>query len=284
MNPTIHPIHPMDDKQLNNLFPATIALGASKLFGDQIMQPVLLGLLTAPAPVAGSPHADADIPFRHMLHPREAALLDGYRFTKRRSEFLTGRICAKMAIQGFLHLGKTPAVVEPADIEIAGTADGRPNVSGHAACAETLKMDISISHSGDYGTALATKSKCGIDLQLRQASLLRVQEKYCSADENKVLASLLPDHDPLTRLALLWSAKEAAQKALSYWHMPGFLDLLVTKITSVRGVVVFYLHIRPAGNRHLPEEVSVVAGLFGEYALAICLVDEDRSHAGTARS
>jgi 4'-phosphopantetheinyl transferase EntD len=281
MNLTIHPM----DKQPNNLFPATIAQGAMKIFGDQSMRPVLLGLLAAPAPATDSPQADADIPFRHLLHPREAALLGGYRFTKRRSEYLTGRICAKMAIQGFLQLSKTVATPpQPADIEIAGTADGRPQICVHAAYAAALKMDISISHSGGYGAALATGSKCGIDLQLRQESLLRVQEKYCRAVENEVLATYLPDHDPLTRLGLLWSAKEAAKKALSYWQMPGFLDLQVIQLQSLRDAVVFYLRIRPAGNRHMPEAVRVVAGLFGNYALAICLVNEDRSHAGTARS
>lgn len=281
MNLTIHSI----DKQLNNLFPATITQGAIETFGGQAMQPVLLRLLAAPAPVEGSPQADADAPFRHLLHPTEAALLSGYRFAKRRSEYLTGRICAKMAIQGFLQLSRTPALpLRTGDIEIASTVSGRPDVRVHAAHAGALKMDISISHSGDYGAALATACQCGIDLQLLQASLLRVQEKYCSADEDKLLASFLPDHDPLTRLALLWSAKEAAKKALSSWKMPGFLDLQVIKLKIVRDAIVFCLRIRPAENRHMPKEVHVVAGLFGDYALAICLVNEDRSHAGTARS
>lgn len=272
------------DKRLNNLFPAPIAQGAIKIFGDQAMQPVLLGLLAAPAPAADS-QADAEPPFHNLLHPREAALLSGYRFTKRRSEYLTGRICAKMAIQGFLQLSKTVALpLKPGDIEIVSTISGRPDVRVHAAHTGALKMDISISHSGEYGVALATGSRCGIDLQLRQASLLRVQEKYCGADEDKVLAAFLPDHDTLSRLALLWSAKEAAKKALSYWKMPGFLDLQVIKLKSLRDAVVFCLRFRPAGHRHMPKEVHVVAGLFGDYALAICLVNEDRSHAGTTRS
>jgi phosphopantetheinyl transferase len=274
------------DKQLINLFPATITQGAIDIFGDQTMMPVLLRLFTAPAPVAGLPQADADTPFHHLLHPKEAFLLSGYRFTKRRSEYLTGRICAKIAIQGRLQLNKTAVTppLKPGDIEIASTVSGRPDVRFHTPHAGTLKMDISISHSGDYGVALATGTKCGIDLQLRQASLVRVQEKYCLGDEDKVLAAFLPDHDPLTRLALLWSAKEAAKKALSYWQMPGFLDLQVTKLKISRDSIVFCLRIRPIQNRHMPGEVRVVAGLFGDYALAICLVNEDRSHAGTARS
>ncbi|GAB6191180.1 4'-phosphopantetheinyl transferase superfamily protein [Desulfocastanea catecholica] len=281
MNLTIHAI----DKQLNNLFPATITQGAIDIFGNQAMQPVLLRLLAAPAPAAGSPQVDADVPFRHLLHPKEAALLSGYRFTKRRSEYLTGRICAKMAIQSFLQQSTTPALVlKSGDIEIASTVSGRPDVRVHAAHAEPLKMDISISHSGDYGVALVTGSTCGIDLQLRQAGLVRVQEKYCAVDEHKVLAAFLPNHEPLTRLALLWTAKEAAKKALSYWQMVGFLDLQVTELKNLRDAVVFCLRIRPEGNRHMPEEVCVVAGLFGDYALAICLVNEDRNHAGTARS
>jgi phosphopantetheinyl transferase (holo-ACP synthase) len=264
------------DKPLKNLFPAIITKGAMKTFGNQAIQPFLLGILAAPAPVAGSLQADANIPFRHMLHPREAALLGDYRFTKRRSEYLTGRICAKMAITDFLQLHKMPAIpLNHSDIEIANTESGRPDIRIHAASAAVLEMDISISHSGNYGVALVTGSRCGIDLQMRQASLLRVREKYCRTEENKVLASFLPEYNPVTRLALLWSAKEAAKKALSCWQMPGFLELQVTQLKSLSNSVVFYLRIRAGVNRQLPQEVSVVAGLFGDYALAICLVDED---------
>ena len=40
-----------------------------------------------------------------------------------------------------------------------------------------------------------------------------MQEKYCSEAEFRLLQSCLPDYDPVTGLALLWAAKEAAKAA-----------------------------------------------------------------------
>ncbi len=102
-------------------------------------------------------------------------------------------------------------------------------------------MDISISHSGDYGAALAACSPCGIDLQLRQDSLLKVKEKYCSEAEYRLLETFLSETDTLARLALLWAAKEAAKKALSHWQMPGFLDLEIGNVKRFP-VTILLLH------------------------------------------
>jgi phosphopantetheinyl transferase (holo-ACP synthase) len=97
----------------------------------------------------------------------------------------------------------------------------------------------------------------------------------------------LTDSDKIARLALLWAAKEAAKKALSYWQMPGFLDLEVQKVKNFSNCIDFSLRISSTKGRPMPEEVTVVAGMFGEYAqyaLAICLINEDRSDAGITRS
>ena len=271
------------DKQLNNLFPATIRKSAIEIFGKQSIQPVLLELLSATA-VGSHPLTDS-CPGK-MLHPNEAAILSGYRFPKRRSEYLTGRICAKMAIQGFFNLTNThaPPLILP-EIEISNTINRRPVIRIHTANTNVPKMDISISHSGDYGVALATAAQCGIDLQRQETTLLRVQEKYCSAYEYSLLETYLANNDTKTRLSLLWAAKEAAKKALSQWQMPGFLDLELWKLEkNFRDCIVLSLKITQDKSQQLPEEVTVVAGMFGDYALAICLVSEDLSDAGTTRS
>jgi phosphopantetheinyl transferase len=270
------------DKQLKNLFPEAISKGASEIFGDQSMQPVLLGLLSA---TTVAEHPQADSRFCEMLHPKEAAILSGYRFPKRRSEYLTGRICAKMAIQGFSNLTETHAIpLLLPEIEIANTVNGRPNVRVHTPKANALKMDISISHSGNYGVALAAESKCGIDLQRQEAALRRVQEKYCSEGEYRLLETFLTDNDAVTRLAIVWAAKEAAKKALSHWQMPGFLDLEVRELKSFTHCMALSLRLTHTKSQQIPEELTVVAGMFDDYALAICLVNEDRSDAGTTRS
>jgi phosphopantetheinyl transferase len=273
------------DKQLKNLFPEAIQKVAAEIFREQSMQAVLLGLLSAPASAPDNLHPQADSHFCKLLHPMEANVFNDYRFPKRRLEYLTGRICAKMAIRGLLNLTTDPSISPMmSEIEIARTENGRPNILFHVSEPNAPIMEISISHSGDYGVAIATESPCGVDLQLQQANLLRVQEKFCSEGEYSLLEMFLTDSDKLTRLALLWAAKEAAKKALSRWQMPGFLDLEVQKLKIFTNCIGFSLRISPMKYRPMPEEVTVVAGMFGEYALAICLINEDRSDAGITRS
>lgn len=270
------------DKQLKNLFPTDIREAAIEIFGEQSMQTVLLGLLPA---TNVCEHSQSESLFCEMLHPKEAAILSGYRFPKRRSEYLTGRICAKLATQNFLDLTKTnsnyPLLPE---IEIANTADGRPKVRVHTPKADEPKMDISISHSGDYGVALAAQSKCGIDLQQQKSALLRVQEKYCSVGEFRLLETFLTDNDTLTRLTILWAAKEAAKKALSQWQMPGFRDMEAWKLKSFTNCIALFLRLPHTTSQQMPREVTVMACMFNDYALAICLVNEDFTDAGTPRS
>jgi phosphopantetheinyl transferase (holo-ACP synthase) len=272
-----HHIQPMH-KMFTNLFPEAIKKGMIEIFGEQPMQPFLIDLLPAPMIPAESVLA--------LLHQNEAAALSGYRLPKRRSEYLTGRICAKLATQELLNLTTRPSTPQTLSaIEITKTENGRPKVCVHAPENYTLKMDISISHSGDYGAALAAAaSYCGIDLQLRQDSLLKVKEKYCIEAEFKLLEAFSTDIDTLTRLALLWAAKEAAKKALSHWQMPGFLDLEVEELQNFTNYTAFTLRITNIKNQTMPKQVTVIADTFNEYALAVCIMNKDHSNAGITRS
>lgn len=249
-----------------NLFPKTINNGAIEIFGQQSFQPVLLKLLPVPMPLTG--------PILGLLHQNEVATLSGYKFPKRRSEYLTGRICAKMAVHELLNQTSVPSNLEKLSaIQISNTENGRPVACFDALENNTPKMDISITHSGDYGAALTAGSPCGIDLQLRQDSLLKVKEKYCSQDEFRLLETLLPETDTLTRLALLWAAKEAAKKALSHWQMPGFLDLEMSDLKNFTHYTAFTVQVTNIKNQVMPQKVTIIAGMFKEHALAICLMN-----------
>ena len=220
--------------------------------------------------------------FADLLHPEETTIFNGYRLAKRRAEYLTGRICAKIAVQGFLTKSKThPKALALPEIEITNAPNGRPLVRLDWQRRNTPRMDISISHSGDYGVAIAAGSRCGIDLQVQKTTLLRVQEKYCHETEYRLLETSLPNYGALTRQTILWAAKEAGKKALSHWQMPGFLDLQLRSLKYFPDYIALSLQINNTTNQQLPKEATVVAGLFGEYALAICLIPEELSNAGT---
>lgn len=149
--------------------------------------------------------------------------------------------------------------------------DGQPNV---------LPPEISITHGGDYAAALAAASPCGIDIQLQRDNLLRVMEKYCIPDEEHLLKELLPNTAALARLSILWAAKEAAKKALSFRQMPGFLELaLISPANILPSGLSLRLAVRVLDNLRMPQTVTVLATTFANYGLAICVVGKEGYHA-----
>ncbi len=267
------------DTQLKNLFPEALKKRAMEIYREPAIWPVLLRLVSAHTPAEQLQSAVIGL---ELLHPKEATIFNGYALAKRRAEYLTGRICAKMAIR--THLTETKNHRGPlalTEIEIANNKNGRPTVHIERQKCSELKMDISISHSGEYGLAIAAEPKCGIDIQQQHATLLRVQDKYCNKAEYSLLETSLPDYNTLARLTILWTAKEAAKKALSYWQMPGFLDLQLRLLDNFPDCIALSLQITNAKYQQLPHELTVVADIFEDYALAICLVREESGNART---
>jgi 4'-phosphopantetheinyl transferase EntD len=264
------------DKELENLFPASLQQATIEHFGPQALGIILLKQQTTgngPAPLLPGPAAE-------LLHAKEKARAGAYRFSKRRSEFVTGRICAKLAVGEFLaakHSLPAPAL---STVEIGNTSTGRPfvNFIASAGSGNRPQPEISITHGGAYGAAMATDDPCGIDLQEQKDTLLRVMDKYCTAGERGTLQTSLPEMEQLARLSLLWAAKEAAKKTLSYWRMPGFLDLELTlPVLRPAGCFAFNFLVR---QQRLPGKITVLTTPFFQYGLAVCILKEARSHAG----
>lgn len=140
-----------------------------------------------------------------LLTYQEQQLYAGFSYPKRRVEWLGGRLAAKCAL-GQLLGGHTQVPCNT--VSILPDIHGKPVVSFSFRPLE--EANVSISHSVDYATAIASKSgNCGIDIQCSSERLLRVQERFASHQE---LAFLGDERDRLTRLAILWTAKEAMKK------------------------------------------------------------------------
>lgn len=273
-------IHCMD-RSLENLFPDNLHLAIKDHFGLQSHGVVLLKqLVTGPGPgpiLPGHPAAE-------LLHPNETAQASAYRLAKRRAEYVTGRVCAKLAMAEFWATQDDNQA--SATLEIVNGSSGRPFVDFaiDPGPGYRRRPEISITHGGKYGAALATEESCGIDLQEQRDTLVRVMEKYCSADEYRLLQDCRPETEPKARLSLLWAAKEAAKKALSSQWMPGFLDLQLTALPpQLPGSChVFPLTVRNAKAHRVPERVTVLATTFDQYGLAVCILREARAYAGIA--
>ena len=134
------------------------------------------------------------------LSTAEAEVLRGLRFAKRRADWRLGRWTAKNAVA--MRFG---AQLEPAglhNIEIRPAASGAPEVffegerAGFGACAV-----------GTPGMAL------GCDLEFVEPHSATFAADYFSVEEQELVAAAgLANREWL--LALLWSAKESALKAL----------------------------------------------------------------------
>lgn len=132
------------------------------------------------------------------------------KLAKRRSDWLLGRWTAKHAVLDYCELPTDPASLS--GIEIRPDEMGAPEVLVHGAVAE---IAISLSHRNGLGAcAIADGSfQLGCDVEaveLRSDAFVR---DYFTPEEQAIIGRA-PVTDQFATIALLWSAKESALKAL----------------------------------------------------------------------
>ncbi len=212
-------------------------------------------------------------PHEKNLTRAEQNQLKKYTLAKRQSEYFSGRICAKIAIERFL---KTcTGIASPtSQLEIYNDTEGRPLL----ACPTLASPlpEISISHSKGYAAAIASPHRCGIDIQRQENTLIKVKEKFCSENEWQILLSELPSYNELALLSMLWSAKEAQQKSLGNGVMPGFLQLCLQTVASSEPDLFLFSFSLSDWNNH-PNSTTVVTGTYLNYAVGVSIIEEQRS-------
>ncbi len=145
------------------------------------------------------------------LSAGERARVAGFRFPKRRRDWILGRWTAKTAIRSSLvHVGRsTPQYT---DIEIRSAADGAPLpfILGNPA-----PVSLALSHSGEQGFCVvaAPDIALGCDLEFVQVRDTAFIHDYLCDREVKLVLSASADRQPLLT-TLIWSAKESALKCL----------------------------------------------------------------------
>ncbi len=243
-----------------DLFPDFFKEAVAELFSQQRYGAVLLR----------QEEVGAACPPEQFLSEQELERYQNYRLPKRRCEFLGGRICAKLALQQY----HPELPLPPQLIEIASAPGGRPLLS----LPEVTIFDdlyLSISHGGHLVGAVVAEVPCGLDLQPIRSNLVKVREKYCLPEEERLLDSSLPGLDDESRLVLLWTAKEAAKKALSYRHMYGFLEFrLATLRPLTSSCFALGLHLVADNATGAPAELFVTAASINGYGVALCFVDK----------
>ncbi len=185
--------------------------------------------------IAGDPAA---VPLHRLLSPPELALLDGYRFAKRRREWLGGRLACKQCL---LILAGEP--VEAAEITILPDQHGRPRITGYPG---RDLPSISISHSGSLAVAMACRQPgCGIDIQEIQPRISGLAERIGERRELALLAQTEGIGSEAPGLTMLWAAKEAAKKSLLHDQPSFFSGIRLLEILRGEETVFLLACARP---------------------------------------
>ncbi len=153
---------------------------------------------------------EADVPPEDdWLSPGERVILEGLRYAKRRADWRLGRWVAKCAANAYL---KSIPPTSLAEIEIRALPSGAPQVmlpNGLAPAA------ISLSHRSGIGMCAIGRpdTAIGCDLEVVEAHSTAFMRDYFTEEEEWEIAQA-PAGRLQTLVAVLWSAKESALKAL----------------------------------------------------------------------
>jgi 4'-phosphopantetheinyl transferase len=152
---------------------------------------------------------EADVPIDDdWLSVDEVLRVSGMRFAKRRADWRLGRWTAKNAVASYLHLHDP--ILSLAEIEIRSAQSGAPEVF---LANNPAAVTISLTHrDGTAACAIAPPAVAlGCDLEIIEPHSDAFLTDYFTAEEQALVAHST-DRNPL--LAVLWSAKESALKAL----------------------------------------------------------------------
>ncbi len=192
------------------------------------------------------------------LSEEEQKYVSRYRFPKRSSEWLSGRIAAKAALLRDSDLLQEK--YEPGEITILADEHGRPIIIRP----QSVQMvQLSISHSHRYGVAMISSHGCGIDIQRIESRIAHLGDHIGTEQEiqmaTKTVGSLLEG------LTLLWAAKEAIKKCCLY-DRPGLFTATVIERIFRKRLGRWVLICRIAGDYRQEVEVTLLGG----YMLAWC--------------
>jgi 4'-phosphopantetheinyl transferase len=155
--------------------------------------------------------SEADLPAENdWLSASEMLRLDGLRFARRHDDWRLGRWTAKQAVAAYLDLPRH--LSDLAGIEIRPAPSGAPEVYIANQAAEVA---ISLSHRAGVAACAVTLSgaELGCDLEIIEPRSDAFIADYFAPEEQALIARTSAVQRSLL-LALLWSAKESALKAL----------------------------------------------------------------------
>ena len=156
---------------------------------------------------------DVDLPpGDDWLSPRELSQLGGLCFPKRRADWLLGRWTAKRAVAAYLRLCQDPQALKR--IEIRPALSGAPEV--HIG-EKPPEVSISLSHRQAVAMCVVAPvtSKLGCDLEVIESHCDAFIRDYFTPKEQLAIDDIADEGEKCRAVALVWSAKESALKAMT---------------------------------------------------------------------
>jgi 4'-phosphopantetheinyl transferase len=154
---------------------------------------------------------EEDLPKENdWLSGSELSFMEGLRFAKRRADWRLGRWTAKLSLAGYLNAPCSPAFL--AKIEIRPAPSGAPEAFLDSKLAAAT---ISLSHRNNRAACAVGPPAVdlGCDLELIEPRSDNFIADYFTPEEQRLVRQQSLAQQSLF-LALLWSAKESALKAL----------------------------------------------------------------------
>jgi len=224
--------------------------------GDQLPELVLLDLDRLQEQLTANIFDPAE-----YLTTRELTTFQGFKYQKRKIEWLGGRLAAKQAV--LYHTGRMPSAKAMREWSISADQNGKPFLKSRSGNSPSL----SISHSQGLAAAMVTDQwSCGLDIQKVSEATVRVKEKFCTAEEEGIIASINLANPPAFALTLLWAGKEALRKARGGHPLTGFTAMRLNgTVTIGEGHWLFTMQVQNNLYR-------ILTFFYLDYAMALCVI------------
>jgi 4'-phosphopantetheinyl transferase EntD len=182
-------------------------------------------LLSSPLPIAAMdenvaifaledieklPGADIEFLARAYLTMEEYARYRQFAGKPRAIEWLMGRLVAKDAVRAFHARNGADEYLHPASFALEADDSGKPYVVG----IEGETIHVSLAHKDRYAIAVASTFPVGIDLEKMEPRQKGFAQMILNEEEKPFLQDLSEKLGEDVALTLLFSAKEAASKAI----------------------------------------------------------------------
>ncbi|MBC8318191.1 MAG: 4'-phosphopantetheinyl transferase superfamily protein [Desulfobulbaceae bacterium] len=205
------------------------------------------------------------------LSREEKEVFCRFSYPKRKFEWLGGRIAAKYAAILYTSqiLCENVTKTQWHSIEVSQDTHRKPFLKSSSDLLLTLPH-ISISHSHGLALGLASCHPCGVDVQEITRAIERVESRFVTPEEKKLLRNYFPDEEHTRKgLSLIWSAKEAIKKASTLQPLPGFLEISLKNAVKKDGYQLEMFFSRNKNQQSSFHRVFTI--LYDEYTLALTL-------------